>query len=105
MIGWGSLFRSRCPSGSDEPQESVEKVYPKFILFVKTLDEDGFVDESKCGWLRFDEKNRPELTMKMSTAKRWEDREPGRGSAEDWMKLLSEDHPEWKIMPPKYVET
>ena len=67
----------------------------KFRLFIKTFDEDGNVDESNCGWLSFDKV--AEMSRGMSDAKIFTDKEPGHGSAEDWIRLFEEENPEWKI--------
>lgn len=74
----------------------------KFKIFVKILNEEGFFDETKFGWLKLNPKIQL-LPFQMSEAHEFEEKEDGHGSFEDWKKFFEEDHEDWLLIP-KYID-
>lgn len=74
----------------------------KFILFVKPVDKDGFTDESRCGWISTE----PEINLVFSLKKAmvFTEQSEGHGSPSDWKKFFEEEHPDWRINPPVYLD-
>lgn len=72
-------------------------------MFIVPLDEEGFEDDSKCGWLCL--KPEPHLVFSLNEAMRFIEKESGHGSFEDWKKFFEDEHPEWHIRPtPHYFD-
>lgn len=73
----------------------------KFKIFVKVLDEDGFYDESKFGWLKLNPKTEI-LPYQLSQAHEFTEKEHGHGSFEDWKEFFEDEHKDW-IVTAKYL--
>lgn len=72
------------------------------MLFVKPVDEDGFTIESSCGWLKLSPET--ELVFSMQDAMVFTEREEGHGSYSDWKQFFEEEHEDWRINPPVYLD-
>lgn len=72
------------------------------MLFVKPIDEEGLVRERDCGWLKTDPKIGITLTTKEAMI--FTEKAEGHGSYSDWKKFFEQDHPDWKICPPVYLD-
>ncbi len=83
-------------------KKSKSNVGRQFALFVKPVDSDGFIIESDCGWLKLSPET--ELVFSLKEAMVFTEKEEGHGSYSDWKQLFEEDHPNWRINPPVYLD-
>jgi len=76
----------------------------KFRIYVKPVDDYGYPDETRFGWVSSNSKNEIVLRTFSSNAIVFTEKEDGHGSFEDWKNLLLEDHPDWRILNgPSYL--
>lgn len=91
--------RSRKP----KTKENNSPTTKRFRIFVRPVDEFGFPDEDRFGWVSF-YKNKIELMLTWDNAIIFEEKENGHGSFEDWKKFFEDEYPDWRIENgPSYV--
>lgn len=73
----------------------------KFKIFVKVLNDEGYFDESKFGWLKLDPKTEI-LPVQMNEAHTFIEKEDGHGSFDDWKRYFEYEHEDWVVCV-KYI--
>jgi len=75
-------------ASTEKARKGTSEVGKRFAIFVMPLDENGIVNEAKCGWLKL----KPEIDFVLSPdeAMKFVAKQHGHGSFEDWKAFFEE---------------